>query len=140
MCYDPLQPPDPAAWLALGEQERIDLVLAYHHSIGDRGENEQLHCLLHAIVENQVAMGERFPVAEKIRQLMAQGLDRHHAVHAICIVLASHMRRLSQRGGEGDDERRYFSEVRRQTARKYMMALDHAFGRNGHRQESSLGD
>lgn len=129
--YDPMQPPDPAEWLTLGEQERINLVLAYHHAIGDRGENEQLHCLLHAIVENQVAMGDRFPVQEKIRQLMAQGLDRHHAVHAICIVLANHMRRLSQRGAASgdDDERRYASEVRRTTARKYMMAVDQAYSR-----------
>jgi hypothetical protein len=28
--YDPSVPPDPQAWLQLDEQERIDLVAAYH--------------------------------------------------------------------------------------------------------------
>ncbi len=123
--YDPLSPPAPQEWLAVPDQRRIDLVLAYHHATGERGENEQMHCLLHAIVENQVAMGDRMPVGEKIRQLMAQGLDRHQAVHAIAIVLATHMRRQAnaiQR--KGDDEQRYFSEVRRMNARKFHMAID----------------
>lgn len=123
--YDALQAPEPHEWLALPDQQRIELVLAYHHGIGDRGENEQVHCMLHAIVENQAAMGERFPVREKIRQLMAQGLDRHQAVHAICLVLANHMRRQANAiNRRGDDEQRYASEVRRQTARKYLLAME----------------
>ena len=120
--YDPFDPPDSAIWLTLGEQDRVERVLAYHHSVGDRGENETMHCTLHVIVENQVAMGERMaPVREKLRQLMAQGLDRHQAVHAIALVLARHMYRLSQRSAAGDDqEERYFKELRRMNARKFM--------------------
>lgn len=120
--YDPFDPPEPAVWLTLGEQDRMDRVLAYHHSVGDRGENEVMHCTLHVIVENQVAMGETMaPVREKLRQLMAQGLDRHQAVHAIAIVLARHMFRLSQNPTPaGDQQDRYFKELRRMNARKFV--------------------
>jgi hypothetical protein len=120
--YDPLNPPDPVEWMALDSEARVALVRAYHHSIGDRGENEQLHCTLHAIVENQVAMDATMePVRERLRQLMAQGLDRHHAVHAIAIVVSRHMYRVSRNTIQRDDQtERYFRELRRMNARKYM--------------------
>mgnify|MGYP006296479895 CR=1 FL=1 len=123
--YDAMVPPDPQAWLAAGEQERIDLVRAYHTSIGDTGDNETLHCTLHTIVENQVALGgEMAPVGEKLRQLMVQGLDRHMALHAIMFVLAKHMQRLGSGHVQQDGhERRYFTELRRQNARKFLMML-----------------
>ena len=119
--YDPLNPPDPVAWMALDAEARVALVRDFHHSIGDRGENEQMHCTLHSIVENQVAMGEAMePVRERLRQLMAQGLDRHHAVHAIAIVVARHMYRLSRDTTQrGDQNERYFKELHRMNARKY---------------------
>lgn len=120
--YDPLNPPDPVEWMALDGAARVALVQAYHHSIGDRGENEQAHCTLHAIVENQVAMDATMdPVRERLRQLMAQGLDRHHAVHAIAIVVARQMYRLSRDVAlREDNNERYFKELRRMNARKYM--------------------
>lgn len=122
--YDAMVAPEPLAWLEASEQVRIDLVRAYHHSIGDTGDNETLHCLLHTIVENQVAMGDRMPVREKLRQLMVQGLDRHMALHAIMFVLSKHMQRLGtghvQQEGH---EKRYFTELRRQSARKFLMML-----------------
>ena len=122
--YDPMQVPDAQTWLAMGERERIGLVLAFHHSIGDRGENEQMHCLLHVVVENQIAMGDKMPVGEKARQLMAQGLDRHQTLHAIATVLARHMYRLSRAvTREGDDEQAYFRELRRMSARKYLAMI-----------------
>jgi hypothetical protein len=123
--YDPHTPPDPAEWLALGEEERIQLAIAYHHSIGDRGENERTHCLLHAIVENQIAMGGRMEqVRERVRQLMAQGLDRHQALHACCYVLARHMHFLTvMPRGIGDQDARYFRELGRMNARKWLGVL-----------------
>lgn len=123
--YDPFDPPNGLEWLALGEEERVQLVIAYHHSIGDQGENERTHCLLHVIVENQLAMGESMaPVRERLRQLMAQGLDRHTALHAIAYVLFRHMTWLSlDKGAGGDQDARYFRELKRMTAQKYLGVL-----------------
>jgi hypothetical protein len=120
--YDALEAPDPLAWLALGEEERLSLIAVYHRSIGDIGENERMHCLLHAIVENQVAMGGQMqPVRDRLRQLMAQGLDRHLAIHAIAVVLSRHMYRLSRAAVQrGDQEQAYFRELKRMSASKYM--------------------
>ena len=119
--YDALKAPLAAEWLALGEEERIQMVLDYHHSIGDQGEYERTHCLLHVIAENQLALGaDMEPVREKLRQLMAQGLDRHHALHAICYVLARHMHWLTlMEGNVGDQSQRYFRELKRMNAQKY---------------------
>jgi len=35
------------------------------------------------MVENQVALGDQYPVESVLSRLMAEGLDRHEAVHAI---------------------------------------------------------
>lgn len=123
--YDAFTPPDGPAWLAMGEEERIQLVIAYHESIGDRGDNARNHCLLHVIVENQLAMGETMePAQERLRQLMAQGLDRHNALHAICYVLIRHMNWLAlDKGASADQDARYFRELRRMTAKKWMGAV-----------------
>ena len=123
--YDALTAPPAAEWLAMGEDERIALVLEYHHRIGDSGERERLHCLLHVIAENQLAMGEDMePVRDRLRQLMAQGLDRHHALHAICYVLARHMQWVSMSPqSSGDQNRRYFRELGRMNAQKYRAII-----------------
>jgi uncharacterized protein YoaH (UPF0181 family) len=123
--YDALQPPDPLAWLALGEEERLGLIGSYHRSIGDIGENERIHCLLHAIVENQIAMGAQMqPVRDRLRQLMAQGLDRHAAIHAIATVLMRHMQRLSRVAvPRGDQADVYFRDLKRMSASKYLAMI-----------------
>ncbi len=120
--YDAFTPPDGPAWLALGEEERIQLVIGYHESIGDRGGNARAHCTLHVVVENQLAMGEHMePVRERLRQLMAQGLDRHDALHAICYVLIRHMNWVMlDKNASADQDARYFRELRRMTARKWQ--------------------
>src|SRR4051812_25874419 len=56
--YDPFVEPDPEQWLALDEQERIDLVIAYHRRAGIRFPREQAHAIFHAIVESQIADAE----------------------------------------------------------------------------------
>jgi len=118
--YDPHVPPDALAWLETDEKQRVELVKAYHHSIGEMSQ-EVVHSTLHVIVENQAIMGDKMPVKEKLRQLMAQGLDRHDAIHAISIALVKHLDRLSRTiTPQGDQEERYFAEVRRMSARKYM--------------------
>lgn len=120
--YDALVAPDPLAWLETGDEARIDLVIAYHIGIGDVGDNQRAHALLHAIVENQVATGgEMAPVQERLRQLMEQGLDRHDAVHAIAYVVGRHMDWMAL-GRRGDDPGypRYFRELKRMSGSKYF--------------------
>jgi len=50
--YDPLTEPEPQQWLAMDEQERIDLVLAYHRREGIGAPSEKAHAIFNVIVEN----------------------------------------------------------------------------------------
>ena len=87
--YDANTAPHPEAWLQLDEQERIDLVIAYHrHYRRTMGHSPKLHGTVHAIVENQVAAGDATVVPATLARLMREGLDRHDAIHAIGSVLA----------------------------------------------------
>jgi hypothetical protein len=115
--YDPLVEPDPAAWLASDEQERIILVEAYHLDEGVKLPNLNVHAILHVVVENQIAEGDALPVRRKAEELMAEGLDRHDAIHAIGSVLILHMRDLisGARSGANPNEA-YFAELERLTA------------------------
>jgi hypothetical protein len=89
MRYDPHEDIDSDAWLALDESEREQLVVRYHRRQRIRLPNETVHALVHVMVENQVALGDSFPVREVLLRLMSEGLDRHEAVHAIGSVLSS---------------------------------------------------
>ena len=85
--YDADQRPQPAAWLALDEHARIELVNAYHRRHHPRTPRILLHSTFHAIVENQLAEGVP-AVVETLDRLRAEGLSRHDAIHAIGSVLA----------------------------------------------------
>ena len=89
--YDPDVAPDPDEWLALDEQERMNLALDYHRRAGFSQPNERIHSVLHAVVENQIAMGDELPVRRTVERLMAEGLDRHQAIHAVASVLVTHI-------------------------------------------------
>jgi hypothetical protein len=84
--YDPLRAPDPAEWLALNEHRRIHLAEEHHRRARIRLPNLKAHAVTHVIVENQMALGEEIPV-RTLRRLMAEGLNRHEAVHAVGMVL-----------------------------------------------------
>ncbi len=119
--YDPLKAPDPTAWLALDEQERAAMIEDYHESRDIHIPGMTLHVTIHAIVENQVAEGDALPVREKLRQLMAQGLDRHEAIHAIGSVLIRHLTSVSQGKAAGaDPNTAYFRALNRLNARKWL--------------------
>jgi hypothetical protein len=92
--YDPLEAPDPEEWLALDEQERLDLVQDYHRRARIRLPNAKVHAVLHAIVEAQIALADETPARRTAQRLMADGLDRHEALHAIGLVLAEFMHDL----------------------------------------------
>jgi hypothetical protein len=120
--YDPHQQPNAEEWLATGETERTGLVADYHRDSGIELPNAELHASMHMIVETQIAMGgDMLPVRVKIRQLMAQGLDRHDAVHAVGSVLAQHIWRVTRAGQDlPDADERYFSALRRLSARQWL--------------------
>ncbi len=50
--------------------------------------NEQLHTTMHVIVENQLAANDPPEVSATLKRLVADGLTRHEAVHAIASVVA----------------------------------------------------
>ncbi len=110
--YDPLKQPNAEEWLALDEQERICLVEQYHKKAGVVLPNGQLHAGMHAVVENQLA--QAIPaVCETLSRLMADGLDRHDALHAIATVLVGHMSNAMRDGpGKGDPNERYYQALR----------------------------
>ena len=88
--YDPDSAPAAVEWLALHEDERLERVSAYHRRKRIRLPNLQLHAVIHVVIENQLALGEKV-VASTLARLEAEGLSRHDAVHAIGSVLAEHL-------------------------------------------------
>ena len=68
MRYDPNRHVDPKAWLKLDEQERICLAEDYHRRARIELPNATVHAVIHAVVENQAALGGEHSVAEKIQQ------------------------------------------------------------------------
>lgn len=94
--YDPAKAPDPTEWLSLDEAERIRLVRDYHRRARIRAPNARLHAMFHVIIENQTALGDELPVRRALERLMAGGLDRHEAVHAVASVLTDHLHDLMQ--------------------------------------------
>ena len=89
--YDPLDAPNPEEWLSLDEAERIRLVSDYHRRAKPRPPNARAHAAIHVIVENQVALGDEYPVQHTANRLVGEGLDWHEAIHAIGSVLIEHM-------------------------------------------------
>ena len=109
----------------MDEQQRIDLVLAYHRRAGIRLPREKVHAIIHVVVESQIADDE-LPVRRTAERLMSEGLDRHEAVHAIGSVLAGYINDLMRETGSGrhvvdadsdrDPNQTYFAELEGLTA------------------------
>jgi hypothetical protein len=117
--YDPLLPPDPEQWQAIDEEERIELVEDYHRRARIRVPKSKAHALIHVVVENQIALGDEIPVRRTLQRLMAEGLDRHDAIHAVGSVLAGHMNELMrspESSASEDANRRYYAALERLTA------------------------
>jgi len=115
--YNPLEAPDPEEWLALDEQERIDLVRDYHRRARIRLPNAKVHAILHAIVEAQIALADETPAQRTAQRLMDEGLDRHEAIHAIGLVLTEFMDDLlKEPESYTDPNAPYFAALERLTA------------------------
>jgi hypothetical protein len=114
--YDPLEAPDPEEWLALDEQERIDLVLNYHRKARIRLPNAKVHAIVHAMVETQIALEDETPARRTAQRLMDEGLDRHEAIHAIGWVLIEFMSDLmDEPESRAEPNAPYFAALERLT-------------------------
>jgi hypothetical protein len=123
--YDPNVAPDPAAWQALGETERQLLVETYHRRTGIEVPNAQLHAVLHAVVETQVALGDDLPVRRAIGRLMTEGLDRHEAIHAVAWVLARYLSEIMEPGAaDPGSHAAYNAAIERLTAESWRAEFD----------------
>lgn len=80
--YDPMLDLEPEHWEALDEDHRVELVVEYHRAARIELPDEHTHALMHFIIENQIALEGKAPVAGTIRRLLDEGLDRHEAIHA----------------------------------------------------------
>ena len=117
--YDPNRDPEADEWLDLDEQERMMLVEDYHRRHRLRMPSVEAHAVIHAIVENQLALEDPVVVATFAR-LRREGLDRHDAVHAIGSVLASHMHALLVgEHSEREPNERYYKALGKLSARKW---------------------
>lgn len=120
--YQPSIAPDAERWLAADETEKHLAVIQYHRRARVKMPNERVHAVIHTVVENQAAMGDETPVAEAIRRLRKEGLNRHDAIHAVGSVLAGHIWELlrSKDAELADPNIAYFEEVRQLTAQKWF--------------------
>jgi hypothetical protein len=128
--YDPLVEPDPDDWLATDEQQRLDVIKRYHRRAGLEAERAEVHAVMHAVVENQIAEADQLPVRRILLRLMAEGLDRHDAIHAIASVLAGHINeqlhdarsraRRPEQQSDHDFNALYFSELEKLTAESWL--------------------
>jgi hypothetical protein len=123
--YDPFEAPDPQEWLALDEGERVELVEDYHRQAGIRLPNVKAHAAIHAVVENQAALGDETPVRRALHRLVSEGLDRHDAIHAIGKAFTDVMYDLMNNTAADQDTNpnpKYFAAVERLTTEGWRSA------------------
>jgi hypothetical protein len=97
--YDAGQAPDPEAWLAMDESERLLAVLLHHAKDAPHppAPSPDVHAGVHVAVETQIAMGTPPAAAATLTRLVAEGLSRHEAVHAVAGVLSRTLFDMLQR-------------------------------------------
>jgi hypothetical protein len=119
--YDPQKPPNPEAWLALPEGRRIDLVRQYHVRARAKLPNANIHNVIQATVETQAALGDEMPVRRTLDRLMAAGLTRHAALHAVGSVLAQYLFDLMHSENAPEDPNpAYFAALEALTAEAWL--------------------
>jgi hypothetical protein len=120
MYYNPNKPINSEEWLSLDETKRIDIVSAYHRKMRIELPNRKIHSVIHAIIENQLAL-EIPEVKDALVRLMADGLDRHDSIHAIGSVLAKHLyNALGDKPKDIDINEHYMRDVKVLTADSWL--------------------
>jgi hypothetical protein len=120
MEYDPDLSVDAKEWKALTEAEQFEAVEEYHRRRRIRLPRARLHAAIHVIVETQIALGGEIPAVATLERLMAEGLDRHEAIHAIGSVLAAQIMEVLQKKSPGKRvASAYFEKLERLTAEQW---------------------
>ena len=120
MEYDAQMEPNSEEWLALEEGERLAAIIEYHEYIGEELPNLNLHAAIHAVVENQIAMGEATQM-QTLERLLSERLDRHEAIHAIGSVLSEQIFNvLKGRQSNAADASQYDRKLAKLTAKKWQ--------------------
>ncbi len=118
--YDPLNAPDPDDWQSMGEDERMMLVMEYHREADVELPNEQVHAVVHVVVENQIALGDEMSAQATLERLMREGLDRHEAIHAVASVVVEFLQAdIHDDTAPGANER-YNEELKKLTAAEWL--------------------
>ncbi len=86
--YDANTAPDPEVWLATDESLKLAAIEAHHGALAVDLPNPRLHATMHAIVENQLAANAPVESRATLERLVAAGVIRHEAIHAIGSVVA----------------------------------------------------
>lgn len=90
MRYDADRSPDADEWLDADESERLEAVEAHHRTVKEHPPmpRPRLHAAIHAVVETQLASGAPPEARRALERLIAGGLSRHEAIHAVGTVVA----------------------------------------------------
>jgi hypothetical protein len=120
MCYDPDRQLYPEEWSDLDESEQLQRVIDYHSRAHVKLDNPRLHAVVHVVVENQVLLGDKTPVAATLARLTREGLDRHEAIHAIGSVFSGIMYDAATSRDGRDLNETYFREVAELTAEAWL--------------------
>ncbi len=122
MDYDGDRAPDPGEWLDADETERIAAVEAHHRAVREhaRMPRPRLHAAVHAVVETQLASGAPAETRRALERLLAGGLPRHEAVHAIGLIVANAT--AAALDGRAFDAGDYARELEALTAERWRSA------------------
>ena len=118
--YNPLIHFDAQWWLSLSEDERIIAVLEHHKNAGTDLPDEDMHALLHVVVENLVAFGDASPTEAVLHILIDEKLDRHDAIHAIASVLVNHIHEALHSNDAAVSNDDYYAALENLTAETWL--------------------
>jgi hypothetical protein len=85
-------------------------------------EHLRAHLLIHEIVEKQLAEGDPPEVGRVLHRLLANGLSRHEAIHAIGTVVAREALAMMKQGRPLDQEA-YVRELQNLTVENYRRSV-----------------
>jgi hypothetical protein len=119
--YNPLHAPDPAAWLATDEHELLSLIEGYHRRQGTALPDAKAHALIHLAIEGQIA-ADAPDVRAALQRVIADGLDRHDAVHALGFAFVGFMHDAATGKSEAECKATYATELQNLTAEGWRKA------------------
>jgi hypothetical protein len=97
--YDASAPPDADYWLGLAPRER-NLAAVEHHELDQPhavADSQHMHAVAHAAIETQLVEGDLPQVRAALERLVAGGVARHDAVHALGMVFMEQIYDLLRR-------------------------------------------